>query len=600
MRISSDLGSDGSTVTVGTSSGDAFFDTNENGQYQANYLGYTPEIFEKALSQSEQEQLVATEKAENLLHQLNERMKELRCLYDISRLTEKDKSLAEILQMVVDRIPNGWQYPDITCSQLTMNGQRFKSKGFRQSSWGQSQDVMVAGEKKGCLDVYYIKEMPVNDEGPFLIQERDLLNAIAERISRIAERYQAMTTLEKSRQLYHQAEEIGRSGHWERDFFKNIISWSPGTYKIFGRSPDLFTPTFSNIGHLIHPDDYAQVEDMMQAEFSDNINVIVQVDYAASNSTPAAYRYHIYPGLQEQISYIGEIDSGDENELTSFANWGFNKYPSEKQALIIWSHGNGWYPFFCNDVEADNDINIPDGKFRRGIKNINEHLEILILDACNMQTVEVSAEVADYTEYIIASEGGINSAGFPYSEIFSMWESEDNVSLESLCLEIGYQYYMYYSMAEIYPISCSVLKTSEFPQLLDRLEEFTAVYSDIASSEIFVESRQQCLEFKGAWSTNPALDVDIKEFFTVVNDNTENDSLSLNCAEILTTLESCYIFQNTDDYPTGHTSDDVGAAIIWFPDEETQGFFDIRKAEYQQLRFAQTNWLDFLENTFSE
>ncbi|MDP8203512.1 MAG: clostripain-related cysteine peptidase, partial [Candidatus Tenebribacter mawsonii] len=94
------------------------------------------------------------------------------------------------------------------------------------------------------------------------------------------------------------------------------------------------------------------LEDIMQADFSDNINVIVQVDYSESNSPPATYRYHVYPGLTEQISYIGEIDSGDENELTSFANWGFDNYPSEKQALIIWSHGNGWYPFFCKDVEA--------------------------------------------------------------------------------------------------------------------------------------------------------------------------------------------------------------------------------------------------------
>jgi len=214
--------------------------------------------------------------------------------------------------------------------------------------------------------------------------------------------------------------------------------------------------------------------------------------------------------------------------------------------------------------------------------------------------VEVAAEVADYTDYIIASEGGINSAGFPYSEIFSMWESEDNVALESLCFEIGYQYYMYYSMAEIYPISCSVLKTSEFPQLLNSLEEFVAVYSDDANAEIFDESRQQCFEFNGSGFTNPALDVDIKEFFTIIIENTEDEQLEAITDEILSAVESSYIFQNTDDYPTGHTTDDVGAAIIWFPDNATQGFFDIRKPEYQELRFSQTNWMEFLENSFTE
>ncbi len=339
------------------------------------------------------------------------------------------------------------------------------------------------------------------------------------------------------------------------------------------------------------------ISDMMQAEFSDNINVIVQVDYNESNSTPATYRYHIYPGLKEQISYLGEIDSGDEDELTSFANWGFTRYPSEKQALIIWSHGNGWYPYFCPDVEAGNDIGIADGSLRRGIKNINEHLEILIFDACNMQTVEVAAEVADYTDYIIGSEGGVNSAGFPYAEIFSGWEEQ--TSVESICLEIGFQYHLYYDMVGINPFSCSVLKTSEFPQLLNKLEEFTAQWSADASAEIFVQSRQVCIEFNASGFTNPALDVDIKEFFTNVFNITENDSLSMISQDILTAVESCFIFQDTGIFETGYPSDDVGTAIIWYPDNETQGFFDMRKDQYQNLQFSQSGWLDFLENSFT-
>ena len=348
------------------------------------------------------------------------------------------------------------------------------------------------------------------------------------------------------------------------------------------------------------------IADMMQADFSDKINVIVQIDYSESNPPPeATYRYHIYPGLKEQISYLGEIDSGDEDELTRFANWGFRNYPSEKQALIIWSHGNGWFPkardlppSFCPDVEADNYISIAGGELRTGIKNINDHLEILIFDACNMQTVEVAAEIAGYTDYIIGSEDGIDSAGFPYAEIFSMWEEQTNT--ENICLEIGFQYHLYYDMVGIYPFSCSVLKTSEFPALLTKLNEFTYEWAAHASNEIFNESRQECIEFNGAWPTNLALDVDIKEFFTNVYNNSDNDSLSTISSEILTTIESNYIFQKTDEHPPGYTSDNVGTAIIWYPDEETQYYFDTRKEEYQNLQFSQTNWLDFLENSFTE
>ena len=345
------------------------------------------------------------------------------------------------------------------------------------------------------------------------------------------------------------------------------------------------------------------IEDMMQAEFSDNINVIVQVDYSETNSSPAAYRYHIYPGLQEQISYLGEIDSGDENELTAFANWGFRRYPSEKQALVIWSHGNGWYPIsrelppsFCPDVEAENYISIAGGELRTGIKNINEHLEILIFDACNMQTVEVVAEISDYTDFIIAAEDAVKKFGFPYHTILSNWE--DYTQVQILAEKIAFYFHEYYWLEEIFPISCSVLKTSEFPQLLNKLSEFTSHWAIHASDEIFVESRQNCIEFNGAGTTNPALDVDIKEFFTNVYNNTENDSLSIISNEILNAVESCYIFQKTNDFPPNYPSDNVGTAIIWYPDEETQYYFDTRKEEYQQLQFSQTNWLDFLENSF--
>ncbi|MCF7913460.1 MAG: hypothetical protein K9M99_13110 [Candidatus Cloacimonetes bacterium] len=348
----------------------------------------------------------------------------------------------------------------------------------------------------------------------------------------------------------------------------------------------------------------ADMADMMQAEFSDELNLIVQIDYSAADPQSGAYRYHIFPSISQQISYLGEIDSGDGDQLTAFANWGFEKYPSSNQALIIWSHGNGWYPkardippSLCPDVEADDYINISGGELRQAITNINEHLEILLFDACNMQTVEVAAEISDQTDFIIASEGGVNSDGFPYAEIFSKWEEQ--TSVQNITREIGYQYYQYYFMQEIYPIACSVLKTSMFDLLLAALTDFTADWSSFAGDDVFTQGRQSCLEFNAAGFTNPALDVDIKEFFTYINANAESDSLFNISSEILTTIEDCYIFQKTDDFPTGYTSDDVGSALIWFPDDETQWFFEDRKVEYQLLKFSQTNWLDFLENSFT-
>jgi len=125
---------------------------------------------------------------ENALH---ERVKELSCLYGISSLVEKPGiSLEEILQGTAELIPASWQYPEVTCARLTLQGKEYKTQNFREAAWRQSSNIAMEGEPVGCVDVCYLEEKPESDEGPFLKEERLLVNSIAERVGRIAERRQ--------------------------------------------------------------------------------------------------------------------------------------------------------------------------------------------------------------------------------------------------------------------------------------------------------------------------------------------------------------------------------------------------------------------------
>ena len=124
-------------------------------------------------------------------HDLTQRIKELNCLYGISALREKPgTTLEEILQGVTDLIPPSWQYPEITCARVIMGYQEFRTKNFRETPWKQVSDIIVHGEWAGTLEVYYL-ERPEGVEELFPEEERHLLNAIAERLGRIAERVQA-------------------------------------------------------------------------------------------------------------------------------------------------------------------------------------------------------------------------------------------------------------------------------------------------------------------------------------------------------------------------------------------------------------------------
>ncbi|MGD0595894.1 MAG: PAS domain S-box protein [Sedimentisphaerales bacterium] len=130
-----------------------------------------------------------------LAHDNNERMKELNCLYGISKLVETPGiSLEEMLEKTVRIIPAGWQYPDIACARIVFEGKEYKTDNFKPSKWTQSVDITLQGQKVGTVEVCYIEERPQSDEGPFLEEKWDLIDAIGERLGKMAERDKAEET----------------------------------------------------------------------------------------------------------------------------------------------------------------------------------------------------------------------------------------------------------------------------------------------------------------------------------------------------------------------------------------------------------------------
>jgi two-component system sensor histidine kinase UhpB len=134
---------------------------------------------------------------------LRERAKELECLYSLSELIEKRGiSLERILQGTADLVLSGWQYPDTAHSRIVLDGHEYVSQGFEEGRWRQTEDIVVQGRKAGVVEVFYVKETPACDEGPFLKEERNLIHAIADRLGRLAERKRAEAALRESESRY--------------------------------------------------------------------------------------------------------------------------------------------------------------------------------------------------------------------------------------------------------------------------------------------------------------------------------------------------------------------------------------------------------------
>lgn len=189
------------------------------------------------------------ESARNLLHQrtheLGERVKELKCFYDISHLVEKyGVSSGQILQGVAELIPPALQYPRSACARITVDGLEFKTKRFATTPWKLSTNIFINEEPAGSLEAYYVEEKPELDEGPFLQEERRLLDAVGERLGRIIERNRAEERQRLLTRVVEQAAEsiliMDTEGKIEyvNPAFEAMSGYAPN--EVLGRHPRIF------------------------------------------------------------------------------------------------------------------------------------------------------------------------------------------------------------------------------------------------------------------------------------------------------------------------------------------------------------------------
>ena len=122
-------------------------------------------------------------------HDLAERIKELQCLYGLASLVEEHgNALDKILKGVADLIPPSCQYPSITCARITLEGQKYETDNFKKTRWRLACDIRVWDEEAGSVEVFYLDKRPKEQEGPFLKEERSLIDALAKRIGKVVER----------------------------------------------------------------------------------------------------------------------------------------------------------------------------------------------------------------------------------------------------------------------------------------------------------------------------------------------------------------------------------------------------------------------------
>ncbi|MBW1808704.1 MAG: PAS domain-containing sensor histidine kinase [Deltaproteobacteria bacterium] len=134
-----------------------------------------------------------------------ERVKELTCLYEIARIASQQQlSVDQILSQIVAFLPPAWQYPEVTIGRIVLADSVYATEENAVARHLQKADVVIDGVKRGFVEVVYKEDKPELDEGPFLLEERRLIDTIAREIAAIVERKQAEEDRERlQEQLLH-------------------------------------------------------------------------------------------------------------------------------------------------------------------------------------------------------------------------------------------------------------------------------------------------------------------------------------------------------------------------------------------------------------
>jgi len=118
---------------------------------------------------------------DDVLHRLQERVKELTALHGTARLLQdQTRPPDQVIADVAALLPPAWQFPEITSARISFQSVEAVTVPFAEGPWRQAAHFATRDGATGTIEVHYREPRPTADEGPFLKEERDLIESLAE------------------------------------------------------------------------------------------------------------------------------------------------------------------------------------------------------------------------------------------------------------------------------------------------------------------------------------------------------------------------------------------------------------------------------------
>ena len=228
----------------------------------------------------------------------------------------------------------------------------------------------------------------------------------------------------------------------------------------------------------------ADMQEMLNATLSDNINIVLQTGGCASwqndvMSDGEVQRWLIQNGELTELENLGTESMLTPESVEDFVSFAAQSYPANRQALIFWDHGGGSVYGYGSDELFENDVlYLPD--IEQALENADEKFDFIGFDACLMGSMETAYMLEPFADYLIASEELEPGYGWEYTTWLTALAEDPSVDTVTLGTYIVDSFINDNSVSD----TLSVTALREMPYVYEKLGE----YMSNADSALTIDS----------------------------------------------------------------------------------------------------------------
>ena len=180
----------------------------------------------------------------------------------------------------------------------------------------------------------------------------------------------------------------------------------------------------------------ADLQEMLDARFDGDITLLIYTGgcKAWKNSVVSSSANQIWQVKDGKLiclkENLGNVPMTDPDTLSGYIRWCAENYPASRYELILWDHGGGSVSGYGYDEKFASSGSMNLAGLDTALKSADVKFDFIGFDACLMATAETALTMAQYADYLIASEETEPGVGWYYTDWLTAFG--ENTSLPTI------------------------------------------------------------------------------------------------------------------------------------------------------------------------